>query len=122
MTFYKTWMTHDHESVDHPMVAFRGKHAGEAAKEVQALAAAFDKRLTAKCTCSTQLRQQVMLLAAIKQDHHLNAINSLRQTANHLLTPSAHQPNSVKNIKQPQHCITSLNQASFLPKAKKHPS
>ena len=84
------------------------RDAREATKEVRARAAAF--------VLSTQLSQRARLLAAIKQDHHV--INSPRQTAKHLLTPSAHQSNNVNNIKQPQTCSTSLNQASFLPNVK----
>ena len=81
--------------ITHAEASEARKYAREATKEVRARAVAFDKRLTAKCTCSTQLSQRARLLTAIKQDHHLNAINSPRQTANHLLTPSAHQPTNV---------------------------
>ena len=47
------------------------KHARDVAKEVRAHALAFDKGLTAKCTCSTQPSQRARLLTAIKQNLQL---------------------------------------------------
>lgn len=94
------------------------KHVREAAKEVRARAAAFDKHITSECTCSTQPSQRARLLAAIKQDNHLKTINSPKQTSKHLLIPSTHQSNNQINIKQPEPCTTRLNQASFLPNVK----